>query len=70
MPRSKRKSDPSACKLIQVLGESIRPGEHVTLDMQVAKLYTRTQVDIPVVVHRARQDGPSVLIMAAVHGDE
>ncbi|MBP6312759.1 MAG: succinylglutamate desuccinylase/aspartoacylase family protein [Flavobacteriales bacterium] len=70
MPRSKKKSDPSACKLIQVLGESIRPGEHVTLDMQVAKLYTRTQVDIPVVVHRARQDGPSVLIMAAVHGDE
>ena len=70
MPRSKKTTEHPVCKLIQVLGESIKPGEHITLDMQVAKLYTRTQVDIPVVVHRAKQDGPSVLVMAAVHGDE
>ena len=70
MPRSKKTSGPTACKLVQVLGESIKPGEHVTLDMQVAKLYTRTQVDIPVVVHRAKEEGPTILIMAALHGDE
>jgi predicted deacylase len=38
--------------------------------MQVARLYTSTEVDIPVVVHRAKKEGPSVLIMAALHGDE
>lgn len=70
MPRSKKIPAPENCKLIRVLGESIKPGEQLTLDMQVAKLYTRTAVDIPVVVHRARNEGPSLLLMAAIHGDE
>lgn len=70
MSRTKKPSVPEVCKLVRVLGESIKPGEQVTLDMQVARLYTRTEVDIPVVVHRAKQEGPSVLIIAALHGDE
>ena len=70
MVRSRKVEQPEACKLVRVLGESVKPGEHVTLDMQVAKLYTRTSVEIPVVVHRAKQDGPTLMIMAAVHGDE
>lgn len=53
-----------------MLGQDIRPGGSHSLYMPVARLYTRTQVDIPVVVKRARQDGPTVLLMAAVHGDE
>lgn len=70
MPRATRTSSPKTCKLVRVLGENVLPGEVVSLDMQVAKLYTRTQVDIPVVVHRAKEEGPTLLIMAAVHGDE
>ena len=42
--------DPDTCTLVRILGESVRPGEHRTLDLQVAKLYTRTSVEIPVVV--------------------
>ena len=63
-------NDPASCTLVRILGESVRPGEHRTLDLQVAKLYTRTSVEIPVVVHRGPQEGPVLLVLAGVHGDE
>ena len=65
---AKQRND--SCALVQILGESVRPGEQTTLDLQVAKLYTRTSVEIPVVVQRAPEDGPVVLLLAGVHGDE
>ncbi|MCB0793653.1 MAG: succinylglutamate desuccinylase/aspartoacylase family protein [Flavobacteriales bacterium] len=59
-----------SCALVRILGESVRPGEQLTLDLQVARLYTRTSVNIPVVVHRSMADGPVLLLLAGVHGDE
>ena len=58
------------CTLIRILGTSVRPGEHHVLDLQVARLYTRTSVEIPVVVHRGLHDGPVLMLLAGVHGDE
>ena len=55
-----------SCKLVQILGETVHPGEHVTLDLQVARLYTRTTVEIPVVIRRAERDGPVLLLLAAI----
>jgi predicted deacylase len=69
-PRQTTPPDPGSCTLVRILGESVRPGEHRTLDLQVAKLYTRTSVEIPVVVHRGPQEGPVLLVLAGVHGDE
>lgn len=62
--------EPGTCTLVRILGESVRPGETRTLDLQVARLYTRTRVEIPVVVHRAPEDGPVLMVLAGVHGDE
>ncbi len=56
--------------MIRILGTVVRPGEHHVLDLQVARLYTRTTVEIPVVVHRGMEDGPVLLLLAGVHGDE
>ena len=58
------------CALVRILGTSVRPGERHVLDLQVARLYTRTSVEIPVVVERGHQDGPVLLLLAGVHGDE
>lgn len=58
------------CTLVRILGTSVLPGEHHVLDLQVARLYTRTSVEIPVVVHRGKEDGPVLLLLAGVHGDE
>lgn len=64
-------NDPEkSCTLVSILGTSVRPGERHVLDLQVARLYTRTSVEIPVVVQRGKEDGPVLLLLAGVHGDE
>ena len=53
-----------------IAGQSIRPGQTLQLELPVAKLYTDTDVCIPVHIIRGRKDGPTVFVSAAVHGDE
>ena len=51
-------------------GVQIAPGEQRQLQLPVSRLYTDTQISIPVHVIRAKKPGPSVFVSAAVHGDE
>lgn len=51
-------------------GVTIRPGETRQIEMPVAKLYTDTDICIPVHVMRSKKPGPVVFVSAAVHGDE
>jgi predicted deacylase len=57
-------------KEITVLGRSILPGESITLEMDIARLYTQSKLVVPVIVNRALEDGPCLLIVAGIHGDE
>ncbi|AZQ45165.1 succinylglutamate desuccinylase/aspartoacylase family protein [Nonlabens ponticola] len=36
----------------------------------MARLYTSTVVDVPVLIHRAKKAGPTVLLTGGIHGDE
>jgi predicted deacylase len=56
--------------VLTIANVDIRPGEKCQIDMPVAKLYTDTELSIPVHVQRARRRGPTVFVSAAVHGDE
>lgn len=51
-------------------GITISPGETKQIEMPVAKLYTDTDICIPVHVMRSKKAGPTVFVSAAVHGDE
>ncbi|NCT10660.1 MAG: succinylglutamate desuccinylase/aspartoacylase family protein [Flavobacteriia bacterium] len=53
-----------------LLGKEIPAGSSVLLDLEVAKLHTRTTVKVPVIVNRAKKAGPVVLLLAGLHGDE
>lgn len=55
---------------LNILGEIIKPGQSVEISFNVAKLHTRTLVDIPIVVERSKKPGPVVLFTAGIHGDE
>ena len=55
---------------ITILGKVILPGESKTINMEVAKLHTTTELKIPVIVERSAVDGPVVLFTAGIHGDE
>lgn len=57
-------------KDIVILNERIAPGESRTIDFSIAKLFTTTKVEIPIIVERSKNPGPTVLITAGIHGDE
>ncbi len=51
-------------------GHSVAPGERANFDLRAAQLYTHTELHIPVEIMHGRQDGPVLLVCAAIHGDE
>lgn len=55
---------------ITIMGETVLPGESKTINMSVAKLHTMTKLKIPIIVERAKAEGPVVLFTAGLHGDE
>lgn len=57
-------------KNMLLLGETILPGECKTIDMEIAKLHNTAKLKIPIIVHRSKLDGPTVLFSAGIHGDE
>ena len=57
-------------EVLEILGEKIGLGESKTVDFNIAKLYTTTKIDIPIIIERAVIPGPTLLITAAIHGDE
>lgn len=60
----------NATSTITILGKVILPGESKTINMEVAKLHTTTELKIPVIVERSLLSGPVVLFTAGIHGDE
>ena len=57
-------------KSLFLLGQEILPGKNYQLNLSVAKLHTSSPISIPVIVERAMEDGPTVVLMAGLHGDE
>ncbi len=53
-----------------ILGQEIIPGKSIQLNLEVAHLHTRTPIQVPVLVERAKEPGPTLLVMAGLHGDE
>lgn len=56
--------------VLEILGEKVLPGKSATINFNMAKLYTTTSVDVPVIIERAKKPGPVVLLTAGIHGDE
>ncbi len=56
--------------VLHILGEDIKPGEGKELSFNLAKLHTRTPVDVPVIIERSKKPGPTILFTAGIHGDE
>ncbi len=51
-------------------GEAIKPGSRKTVELPVARLYTHSEITLPVQVVHGRRAGPVLFVSAAVHGDE
>lgn len=55
---------------ILINGKAIDRGEKVMTKLVISKLPSGTVIEIPVYVFRSVHDGPVVLLMAGMHGDE
>jgi hypothetical protein len=60
MPKSK----------IELLGQTIDRGKSYQLNLDIAKLHTRTRIQVPIIVERGKKDGPVLLITGGIHGNE
>ncbi|MCF8059222.1 MAG: succinylglutamate desuccinylase/aspartoacylase family protein [Bacteriovoracaceae bacterium] len=54
----------------KINGQLIQAGTREIIEIHVAGLYDFTQVSIPLEVIHGKEDGPTVFISAAIHGDE
>lgn len=57
-------------KKICIGGVDILPGSNCKMKIPVARLYTDAAISLPIHIIRAKKEGPTVFISAAVHGDE
>lgn len=53
-----------------IAGHTIAPGERLQFNLPAAQLYTHTPLEMPIEVINGRRAGPTLLISAAIHGDE
>jgi uncharacterized protein len=57
-------------KHVIIAGQEIHPGEFKEIDINIARLPSHTQIDTPIYVSRAAEDGPVLALIAGMHGDE
>ena len=57
-------------KELTIAGHSIEPGEFKEININIARLPSRTQIDTPIYVYRSLEEGPVLALTAGMHGDE
>jgi hypothetical protein len=56
--------------LLELLGEPVAPGDRRRLSLRAGESFAGDAVDIPVLVLRGTTPGPTLCLVAGVHGDE
>ena len=57
-------------KKVKILGQIIAPGETHQLSLNIAKLHTGSTIEVPVIVSRSKEPGPTILFTGGIHGNE
>lgn len=55
---------------INISDQKIGLGEQREIQLNIARLPTYTNIDLPVHIYRAKEDGPVLLLTGGLHGDE
>ena len=55
---------------MKILNHNIGLGESVQVKMDFARLNTRDTIEVPIIVERSKKEGPCLLLIGGVHGDE
>lgn len=57
-------------KILTINGTRIGLGEKVQVQLNIADLPSHTRVDMPIYIFRGKKDGPVLLLVGGMHGDE
>jgi predicted deacylase len=57
-------------EILRINKHNIGLGETLQTAMNIARLPSRTKIDIPIYINRGREDGPVLLMVGGLHGDE
>jgi len=55
---------------IEILGKAVSKGKGIQISLDIAKLHTHTKIEVPIIIERAKEPGPTILITGGIHGDE
>jgi len=55
---------------MKIAGTTIDKGQIKRINLEIAKLISGIEIDVPIIVSRGKQEGPTLLLMAGLHGDE
>jgi predicted deacylase len=55
---------------LKILNHTIGLGESIQVKMNFARLNTRDTIEVPIIVERGKKEGPCLLLIGGVHGDE
>lgn len=57
-------------EFVTINKQKIGLGDHKKVDLNIARLPTFTEINLPVLVYRGKEDGPVLLLTGGLHGDE
>jgi len=55
---------------LEIGGVKVEPGSRTEIELKVAPTFTHDEMGLSVQVIRGKQDGPTLFVSAAIHGDE
>lgn len=55
---------------LAIAGNEIHPGEFKEININIARLPSRTKIETPIYVYRGIEEGPTLALTAGMHGDE
>jgi len=55
---------------MKIAGETILKGQNKQIKLPIAKLVSGLEIEVPIFVNRGKKQGPVLLLMAGLHGDE
>lgn len=56
--------------IFSILGQDIKRNITIQLNLDIARLHTRTAIEVPIIISRGNKPGPIILLNAGIHGDE
>lgn len=57
-------------RTLSIDNQSVKYGEKAIINLNIARLISGTEIDLPIYAYRSKKPGPTVLLSGGLHGDE